>query len=151
MIVTGYSPGFSFDSAGWYHASDCSMLAMMFLCVRVAPFDTPVVPPVYCRNATSPWPTSTGFRFIFSPSAIISLQRTAFGSEYSGTIFLTLRTTKLTSSPLRKPSMSPMAHTTATLVGTLSATCWNTCAKFSRMKIASAPESLSWCSSSRGV
>jgi acyl-CoA synthetase (AMP-forming)/AMP-acid ligase II len=69
----------------------------------------------------------------------------------SGTIFLTLRTTKLTSSPLRKPSESPMAQTTATLVGTLSATSWNTLAKFSRMKIASAPESFSWCSSSRGV
>jgi len=29
-MVIGASPGFSFDSAGWYQASDCSMFAMMF-------------------------------------------------------------------------------------------------------------------------
>ena len=102
MIVTGFSPGFSFDSAGWYHASDCSMLAMMFLCVRVAPFDTPVVPPVYCRNATSLWPTSTGFRFIFRPSAIISLQRTAFGSEYSGNHLLDVAHDEVDEQPLEE-------------------------------------------------
>jgi len=36
-----------------YQASDCSMLAMMFRCSSVAPLLRPVVPPVYCRKATS--------------------------------------------------------------------------------------------------
>ena len=36
-------------------------------------------------------------------------------------------------------------------VGTAAATCCSTDAKFSTMTIAFAPESLSWCSSSRGV
>src|SRR5476649_1165111 len=39
-------------------------------------------------------------------------KRTAFGSENGGTIFLTLRTTKLTSMPLAPPSISPMLATT---------------------------------------
>ena len=47
--------------------------------------------------------------------------------------------------------MSPMAATTTVLVGTWSITCASVAAKFSRMTMALAPESLSWCSSSRGV
>ena len=75
------------------------------------------------------------------PSASTSFQRNAFGNENAGTIFFTLRTTKLTIRLLGKGSMSPIAHTTTVLVGTLSITCCKVVAKFSRMKIASAPES----------
>ena len=150
-MTVSCSPGLSFFSAGWYQASDCSTLATMFLCSSWAPLLTPVVPPVYCRNAVSFSVTSTGFSDMRSPSASTSFQRSELASVYSGTIFLTLRTTKLTSRPLAKPSMSPIAQTTTVLVGTLSTTCCSVVAKFSRMKIASAPESLSWCSSSRGV
>ena len=51
------------SSCGWIHASDCSTFAMRLRCVSTAPFDTPVVPPVYCRNAMSSWPSSTRSRF----------------------------------------------------------------------------------------
>ena len=47
--------------------------------------------------------------------------------------------------------MSPMAASTTVLVGTAGITCARTLAKFSMTMIALAPESLSWCSSSRGV
>ena len=50
-----------------------------------------------------------------------------------------------------KPSMSPIEASTTFLVGTFAITCCSTLAKFSRITIALAPESLSWCSSSRGV
>ena len=36
------------------------MFATMLRCVSIAPLATPVVPPVYCRKATSSGPTSTG-------------------------------------------------------------------------------------------
>ena len=47
--------------------------------------------------------------------------------------------------------MSPIDASTTFLVGTAAITCCSTLAKFSMMTIALAPESLSWCSSSRGV
>ena len=72
------------------------------------------------------------------------------GSDQAGTIFLTRRTTKLTSRPL-SPIRSPMAATTMWRTLVRATTACSVVAKFSRMTIASAPESLSWCSSSRGV
>src|SRR5882672_10384723 len=42
-----------FASAGCSQASFCSTLAKMLRWSRVAPLETPVVPPVYCRKATS--------------------------------------------------------------------------------------------------
>ena len=47
--------------------------------------------------------------------------------------------------------MSPSAVRMTFLVGTALITCCSTWAKFSTMRIALAPESFSWCSSSRGV
>jgi len=117
----------------------------------IAPFDTPVVPPVYCRNAMSSGLIST--RASVMPAAARStwLKRSALSNWYAGTIFFTLRTTKLTSAPLAAPSRSPIAATTTCFTGVLAITCSSVCAKFSRITIALAPESLSWCSSSRGV
>jgi hypothetical protein len=79
------------------------------------------------------------------------LKRTAAPMRHAGTIFLTLRTTWLTRVPLIRPSMSPIAATTTFFVGTASITCCSVEAKFSSTMISFAPESLSWCSSSRGV
>ena len=39
---------------GWIHAADCSTFATMLPWVSMAPLETPVVPPVYCRKAMSP-------------------------------------------------------------------------------------------------
>ena len=36
-----------------HHALACSTFATMLRCVSIAPLATPVVPPVYCRNAMS--------------------------------------------------------------------------------------------------
>ena len=143
-------------SGGWLiagpdHASVCRMLAITLRCVSVAPFDTPVVPPVYCRKATSELFSCAGLNGIFAPCASASLKRTMCGIENAGTIFLTLRTTKLTSMPFAPPSNSPMLATTTWRTGVLPSTCSTVCAKFSSTMIASLPESLSWCSSSRGV
>ncbi len=116
----------------------------------IAPFDTPVVPPVYCRNAMSSCPVGNGFRSLPAPSASTSFQRSAPGRSNAGTIFFTLRTTKFTISPLT-PSMSPSETTMVCFTGVRARTSSRVWAKFSRMTIASAPESLSWCSSSRAV
>ena len=136
---------------GWAHASFCSRLPTMLRWVSVAPLDTPVVPPVYCRKATSDAFSSTGVSFMPAPCDSASLKRTALGSEKAGTIFFTLRTTKLTITPFSPPSISPMLATTMCLTLVRGSTCSRVVAKFSRMRMASAPESFSWCSSSRGV
>ena len=39
--------------AGLVQLSVCTTLAQMFAWVSIAPFGVPVVPPVYCRTATS--------------------------------------------------------------------------------------------------
>ena len=79
------------------------------------------------------------------------LNEIAPGSEYAGTSFLTLRTTRLTIVPFKTPSMSPMLATTTCFTCVLSITFSSVVAKFSSTMIASAPESINWCCSSRGV
>ena len=54
-------------------------------------------------------------------------------------------------SDLGKPSMSPSCVVTTLRTWVLPITSCSVRAKFSRITIAVAPESLSWCSSSRGV
>ncbi|MCY1222587.1 hypothetical protein D9M68_842410 [compost metagenome] len=96
-------------------------------------------------------PVAAGCSVSLLPSASTLLKRTQLGSSHAGTIFLTLRTTKLTIAPFSPPSMSPMLATTTCLTGVRASTACSVAAKFSRMTMASAPLSLSWCSSSRGV
>ncbi len=50
VIATSGSSSFRL---GRIQASDCSTFATRLRCVSTAPFETPVVPPVYCRNAMS--------------------------------------------------------------------------------------------------
>ena len=50
-----------------------------------------------------------------------------------------------------KPIMSPIAASTTFWLGTEASTFCSVAAKFSRMTMTLAPESFSWCSSSRGV
>ena len=132
-----------FLSAGCSQASFCSTLAMTLRCSSVAPFDTPVVPPVYCRKATSSRLMSGLASCRRRPAAIASLNLVAPGSEKAGTIFFTLRTTMLTIVPFGKPSRSPMLASTICCTGVLDSTCSKVLAKFSMMMMALAPESLS--------
>ena len=59
--------------------------------------------------------------------------------------------TKFTMKPRGKPSRSPMRVTSTFFRSVCGSTCCSTCAKFSTMTMAFAPESFSWCSSSRAV
>ena len=104
--------GLSNSVSSGMKATTCSVFATMFRCVSTAPLDTPVVPPVYCRKATSSPETSTGSSVSEAPFASTSLKRTAPGSAYAGTILRTLRITKFVIAAFGKPSMSPMPVTT---------------------------------------
>src|SRR2546421_399852 len=53
--------------AGCSHALYCSSAAMTLRCRSIAPFETPVVPPVYCRNARSSWPRGGVTSFALAP------------------------------------------------------------------------------------
>ena len=68
-----------------------------------------------------------------------------------GTIFFTRFTTKLAMRDFGNPSMSPIWVVTTVFTFVRPMTSWSVPAKFSRITIASAPESFSWCSSSLGV
>jgi hypothetical protein len=80
----------------------------MLPCVSIAPFETPVVPPVYWRKARSSWVRGGLLEALAAPCAITSPQATAPGSRNAGTIFFTCFTTRLVTSDFGKPSMSPM-------------------------------------------
>ncbi len=94
-------------STGISQARICCMLATRLRLVSMAPFDTPVVPPVYCKMIVSSGPEVKGLTVNFRPCLRHSVKQTVLDRLYFGTIFFTRRTMKLTSTPLR-PSISPM-------------------------------------------
>jgi len=116
-----------------------------------APLEMPVVPPVYCSTAMSSGRMSGFFNACPRPLATAALKRTAPGSEKAGTAFFTRRRTKSTIAPFGKPRSSPTLARITCLTGVSAMTFCSVCAKFSSMMIALAPESLSWCESSRAV
>ncbi len=132
-------------------ATTCTVFATRLRWVSTAPLETPVVPPVYCRKAMSSPPTSTGSSASDAPRDSTAPKRTLSGNEYAGTIFFTRRITKLVIAPFGKPSMSPMPVTITRFTGVFASTCCRVAAAFSKITIAVAPESFSWCSSSRAV
>ena len=81
-----------------------------------------MVPPVYCRKATSSGPIAGLLNLLPRPAATASLKATAPGIEYGGTIFFTRRTAKLTIIPFR-PSMSPMLAMMTCFTAVLGITC----------------------------
>ncbi len=95
-------------------------------------------------------PISTRSSARLRPSASASDRWIEPGSEYFGIIFFTRRSTRSTIRPL-KPRSSPIDVTTVCRTFVLPTTSATTLAKFSTHTSTSAPESLSWCSSSRGV
>ena len=54
------------------NALNCSVLATRLRCDSAAPFDSPVVPPVYCRNSRSSPVSATGVNGSSAPSASAS-------------------------------------------------------------------------------
>ena len=129
----------------------CIRFATRLPWVSIAPFETPVVPPVYCRKAMSSSPIGGGARRCDLPAASASGKVTRPGRLNAGTIFFTRFTTKLAMTDLGKPSMSPIWVVTIVFTFVRGNTSSSVFAKFSSMTMASAPESTSWCSSSRGV
>lgn len=129
----------------------CSMLARMFPCVSIAPLEMPVVPPVYCRNATSSCRRGTGSRRVPAPRSIASGNGIAPSMRQGGTIFFTCLTAKLTAHRFGAESMSPTCVVTTCSTGAFRIAFCRVSAKFSRTTIAFAPESFICCSSSRAV
>ncbi|MNL18912.1 hypothetical protein D3C87_1400840 [compost metagenome] len=120
-------------------------------CDSIAALATPVVPPVYCRQARSRWLSGTSVNGAWRPARSASPRRTWPGSDHAGTMCLTRRITKSTSRPLSGPSISPMDVTnTCSTVLPGSAFC-TVAAKLSATTMARAPESANWCSSSCAV
>ena len=52
-LASGRMSATSSNPTGLIQACACITLEAIFACVSIAPFDTPVVPPVYCRKAMS--------------------------------------------------------------------------------------------------
>ena len=126
---------------GRIQASAWSTFAATLRWSKVAPLATPVVPPVYCRNATSSSEMETGFGGVRAPSAITRVNGTDFGRLKGFTAFFTCRDTRLMTAPF-SPMRSP--GVTITMVcrsrdGSASST---VCPKFSRTKRILAPESI---------
>ena len=65
------------------------MFAKIFRCVSIAPLDTPVVPPVYCKKAVSFIDTSAPLNSAFAPSLNASRNPEAPFILNCGTNFLT--------------------------------------------------------------
>ena len=62
------------------NALNCSVLATRLRCDSAAPFESPVVPPVYCRNRRSSPHSGTGVKASSAPCASASENVTTFSS-----------------------------------------------------------------------
>ena len=129
----------SFNATGM-NALNCSVLATRLRCDRAAPFDSPVVPPVYCRNSRSSPVSATGRSGSPPPWASASAKETDSPSRAS--------TGGL-------GSVAPLASPTPTVMTVFRPVLARTSASVGveplKTTIVSTPASLSWCSSSRGV
>src|ERR1017187_4473631 len=124
------------------HALICNTLAITLPCVKTAPFGKPVVPPVYCKNAMS-WCSNIGsFRGASAPRLSAVLKLTTRSICQAGTILLKRLTATFTNQRRGIARISPIWVVTTSLTDVLGSTFSRTWAKFSRMTIASAPESL---------
>jgi len=106
---------------GSSHNSVCKTFERMFRCRRIAPLDTPVVPPVYCKKAMSSKDKLGGVRCMLEPLCKAS-PNFSWARFQLGTAFLTFRTTKSTTVPLI-PMSSPRLVTTVFLRGTAATIC----------------------------
>ncbi|CSI46301.1 Uncharacterised protein [Vibrio cholerae] len=121
----------------------CSTFATMLRCVRMAPFATPVVPPVYCRKAMSS-PDINGFTYCRRRPLCSALRiEIAPGRSYLGTMPLTYFTTKSTIVPLARGSICPRLVSTTCLTCVLATICSKVLAKFETITIARASASFS--------
>src|ERR1022692_1986556 len=125
------------------HARACSMFATSPPCVSIAPLDLPVVPPVYCRKAISACDGAASSRRARAPRPSAVRNSMAPPICHSGTIFFICLTAKFTNSRRCGVSRSPTCVDTTCSTAVFASTVSSTCAKFSRMTITSAPESLS--------
>ncbi len=126
-------------------------LAARLRWVSMAALATPVVPPVYCRQARSSWVSATSSKGASRPARSAWPRRRAPGIDQAGTMRLTRRTTKSTRRPLSGLSSSPIEVTSTFSTGVLGNAFCSVAAKLSATTMARAPASASWCSSSWAV
>src|SRR6516165_4386502 len=122
------------------NALNCSVLATRLRCDSAAPLESPVVPPVYCRNNRSSPASDTGLKSSSAPAASILENATAFVSLGSNAEL---------GSSASMPSLGLTLMICLTpVLPMISASVPETPLK---MTMVSTLASLSWCSSSRGV
>ena len=126
--------------SGGMKALYCSTLATRLRCDSAAPFDSPVVPPVYCRNSRSPPFVATGAKGSAAPSAN-ALARLVAPARRASTGGL--------GNALPLPSPTPWVMTVfSPVLAMTSATVPDTALKTTMI---STPASFSWCCNSCGV
>ena len=127
------------------------MFATMFRWVSTAALETPVVPPVYCRKAMSPGWTSGPLELQPETRRQRPLEGHGAGDAPGRHLFADVAQREIHQRAAGLPSRSPIPVTITLVEAVRGSTCCSTCAKFSTMTMRFAPESLIWCSSSRGV
>src|SRR5258708_4118718 len=88
-------------------AETCCRLATMLPWVSIAPFETPVVPPVYCRKAMSSCVSGGSFGARREPSDKTLLKGVDPGRLHGGTILRRGFPTPLTNNAFREPVRAP--------------------------------------------
>ena len=141
----------SFDSAGCSQASSCSTFATMLRCSSVAPFDDAgrAAGVLQERDIIGPELARRERLALAGRERRLELHRLRqrIGRHH----LLHLAHDQIDDRALREAEQVAHVGEDDVLHGVLAITFSSVVAKFSRMTIASAPESLSWCSSSRGV
>ena len=140
-----------FLKTGLNQASACMTFAIKFRCVNMAPFATPVVPPVYCKKARSWEVRSTGVNVKFLPFVIAALNAIALGIVILGTFLWIYFKTKSTINALGCGNISPTFVMIIFFIDVIAKACWTVSTKFAKTKIVCAPEFCIWCANSGGV
>ena len=136
---------------GWAIHLAWNTFTIILPCDNIAPFATPVVPPVYCKKAKSLRSICGRTYWRYFPTLNTSRNVTAFGNLYFGTSFFTYFTTKFTNVRLPKDNWSPIRVKMTCFTEVLKTIFSNVEAKLDTTTMALAPLSCSWCSNSRGV
>ncbi|MNF64077.1 hypothetical protein D3C84_458000 [compost metagenome] len=140
-VTTTLSP--SLSNMSGRNARACRMLATRLRWDSAAPFDGPVVPPVYCRKTRSSPFRSTGASCSVPPSRRASAKR-VIGKPCDGRM-------PISATAADSPRVSPGCTAMIVLTVVRSRTSSSVGKAPANMTMVSTPASLSWCSSSCGV
>ena len=105
--------------------------------VSMAPFETPVVPPVYCRKARSSWVISTFFSSAPAPRLSAVFSACAFGKSCAAPAFHVFDD-EIDDGALGEAEQVAHLVSTTCLTGVFASTSSSVAAKFSMMTMTSA-------------